>query len=137
MIAVTDTHALLWAATGKLKKLGKAARRYYERADRGTGNIAIYIPAIALVEVAEAVEAGRVTLSHPFPHWVRLLFALGPFVSADLTVEVILAADDLQDIPERGDRLIAATALVLDCPLITRDPAIFAGVDARVETIWD
>lgn len=137
MIAVTDTHALLWAATGKLKKLGKSARRYYERADRGTGNIAIYIPTVALVEVAEAVEAGRVTLSHPFPQWVRQLFTLGPFVSTDLTPEVVVAADRLRGIPERGDRLIAATAIVLGCPLITRDPSIFEGCSSDLEMIWD
>lgn len=137
MIAVTDTHALLWAATGKLKKLGKSARRYYERADRGTGNIAIYIPTVALVEVAEAVEAGRVALSHPFPEWVRRLLGVGPFVAADLTAEVVMAADTVRGIPERGDRLIAATALVLGCPLITRDPAIFNSCGAELETIWD
>jgi predicted nucleic acid-binding protein len=37
-------------------------------------------------------------------------------------------------IPERGDRLIAATALELDYPLITRDPEIAAA--AGLELIW-
>lgn len=37
-------------------------------------------------------------------------------------------------IPERGDRLIAATAVALDVPLITRDPEIAAC--ANVTLLW-
>jgi PIN domain nuclease of toxin-antitoxin system len=33
--AVVDTHALIWALTGQQKRLGTAARRIIERADRG------------------------------------------------------------------------------------------------------
>ena len=136
MIAVCDTHALLWFATGKVKKLGKSARRYLEKADKGA-DVAIYVPTVVLVEVAEAVEARRVKLSHPFAEWVRRLLAAGPFIATDLTTDVVLAAEMLSGIPERADRMIAASALVLGCPLITRDPEIIAAADAGIETIWD
>jgi predicted nucleic acid-binding protein len=53
---------------------------------------------------------------------------------APLTAAVVIAADQLRAIQERGDRLIAATALTLGLPLITRDPAI-AEV-AAVPLIW-
>lgn len=45
-----------------------------------------------------------------------------------------LRARELFAIPERGDRLMAATALELNCPLITRDAAIASS--GLVRTIW-
>jgi predicted nucleic acid-binding protein len=41
---------------------------------------------------------------------------------------------DLFAIPERGDRLIAATAMELGVPLVTRDPQIAKAAD--VDVIW-
>lgn len=52
----------------------------------------------------------------------------------DLTRAMAVRAHSLYAIPERGDRLLAATALELDCPLLTRDPAIRAS--RLVRTIW-
>jgi predicted nucleic acid-binding protein len=53
---------------------------------------------------------------------------------ADLTADVVEAGHELYGISERSDRLIAATALVLGLPLITRDPEISA--QSRIQTIW-
>jgi PIN domain nuclease of toxin-antitoxin system len=130
--AVTDTHALVWAATGRTDRLGRAARRYFQRAERG--DVVIYVPAMAFVEFSEAVHAGRVKLDGSFSDWVDALLGAGPYVAYDLTLDVIRTAETLWGIPERGDRLIAATAKVLDCPLITRDPAIAA--EGSVELLW-
>jgi predicted nucleic acid-binding protein len=62
------------------------------------------------------------------------VLASGHFVAADLTPEVALQAEGLYTVPERGDRLIAATAVHLDCPFITHDGS-FARVPA-LATIW-
>ena len=62
------------------------------------------------------------------------IFASGNYHEAQLTAEIVYAAQRLYSIPERGDRLIAATAIVLDLPLITRDPEIQRA--AGVECIW-
>jgi predicted nucleic acid-binding protein len=43
-------------------------------------------------------------------------------------------AEGLYNIPERGDRLIAATAVHLGCPLLTNDPAITRS--PTVATLW-
>jgi PIN domain nuclease of toxin-antitoxin system len=130
--AVTDTHALIWYATGIHRKLGRAARRFFDRAD--TGRAAVYVPTIVLVEVAELAAAGRVTLTVSFQEWERALFASGKYLPMNLTREVVRVAAELQTIPERGDRLIAATSIHLDCPLITRDPEIARA--AGVRGIW-
>jgi len=131
-VAVTDSHALIWYAMGPGRRLGRAARALFTRAE--SGEATIYVPTLVLVEVAEAVRRGVVRFDGGFSRWTRGLLASGRFVAADLTAAVVLEADGLYTIRERGDRLIAATAVHLECPLITRDPAL-----ARVPsltTVW-
>jgi PIN domain nuclease of toxin-antitoxin system len=131
-LAVTDTHALIWAIDGSRKRLGKHARKLFDKADEGKG--AIYIPALALVELGEACQRDRITLTLPFEEWARAAFASGKYHEAELTAEIVYAAQRLYAIAERGDRLIAATAMALDLPLITRDPDIAKA--AGVECVW-
>ncbi len=129
---MTDPHALIWAIDGRRKNLGKHARRLFDKADEGKG--AIYIPALALAELGEACHKGRVTLSVPFEEWAGAAFGSGKYHEAELTAEIVYVAQRFYAIPERGDRLIAATAVVLELPLITRDPEIQK--TTGVECIW-
>ncbi len=130
-LAVTDAHALIWYAQDRTRKLGSDARRVFAAME--TGAALIYVPALVLVEVGEAAVTGRVSLPYGFEDWVERMLASGHFLAVDLTWEIIRRAERLRSIPERGDRLIAATAVHLGLPLITRDPAIAA---AGVEVIW-
>jgi PIN domain nuclease of toxin-antitoxin system len=131
-LAVTDSHALIWYAMGPGRRLGRAARALFARAERGEATI--YVPTLVLVDVAEAIRRGALRCEGGFSRWARALLSSGRFVAADLSADVVLEAEGLYAIRERGDRLIAATAVHLDCPLITRDPAL-----ARVPslaTVW-
>ncbi|MGH7504573.1 MAG: PIN domain-containing protein [Longimicrobiales bacterium] len=131
-IAVTDTHALVWYAMGRRRKLGARARRVFEAADAGTA--AIWVPVLVLVEVAELARRGVLSLSGGFDGWASGLFATGRFFPAELTLGVVSRAESLYGIAERTDRLIAATAASLGYPLLTRDARIReANV---VPTIW-
>jgi PIN domain nuclease of toxin-antitoxin system len=132
LLAVTDTHALIWAIDGNRKRLGKQARKMFDNADQA--KCAIYVPALALAELGEACHKDRVTLALPFEEWARAAFASGKYHVAELTTEIVYVAQRLYAISERGDRLIAATAVALDLPLITRDPQIAAA--AGVECLW-
>lgn len=131
-LAVTDSHALIWYATGRKRKLGGKARRLFERAD--SAGAAVYVPAIALVEIAEAAHRGVVKLRSGFDVWCRGLLSSPHFIAVDLGVEIVVKAEELYSIRERGDRLIAATAAVLDLPLVTRDPEIAEA--AGVDLLW-
>lgn len=131
-LAVSDAHALIWAATGDVRLLGRNARKFFERVEHGRA--AVYVPTIALVEIGEAVRKGTVHLSQGFEAWGRALLGSGRYHAVDLTPEIVFRAQSLFAVRERGDRLVAATALALDCPVITRDPSI-AGAPG-VDVIW-
>ena len=129
---MADAHALIWYAMGPGRRLGRAARRHFARAERGQA--IVYVPAVVFVEIAEAMRRGALRYNGGFSRWARALIASGRFVAADLTVEIILEAEGLYAIPERGDRLIAATAVSLQCPVITADSAF--GRIPGLTTIW-
>lgn len=130
-IAVTDTHALIWYATGRAERLGRKARGVFERVDRGRA--AVYVPVLSLVEIGDAAQRGLVRLGGGTIEWMKRLLASGRYLPADVNAEVVALAEELRAIRERTDRLIAATALHLDLPLVTRDPAI---AKSGVSTLW-
>jgi PIN domain nuclease of toxin-antitoxin system len=131
-LAVLDSHALIWYAVGAWNRLGRDARRLLERADAGSA--AVFVPAIVLAEVLEAERSGKVRLPGGPAASLGGLAGSTSFPVAALTLDVVRRAQTLYAIPERGDRLIAATAASLDLPLITRDPLIARA--AGVELIW-
>lgn len=132
-IAVLDTHALIWWIDGRMRHVGRRARAFLERVDDGAA--VACVPAIALVELGEAIQRGVLALDEPFDALVeRLDSTPSRYQVVPLTAAVVRRAHDLYAIPERGDRLIAATAREQGYPLITRDPEIAAAIGG--EHLW-
>ena len=129
---VTDTHPLLWYASGAHNKLSKGALRVFEAASRTEA--LVYIPAIALWEASIVLKEGRVSLPEPFGQWARRILSHPGFDLAPLDSQVIVEAAYLRFHSDPFDAAIVATALVKDLPLITKDRAITnAGL---VEIAW-
>ncbi len=132
MSAVLDTHTVLWYL-GNSPELSAIARATIEEAIREARDV--HISAISIVETVYLVERRRL----PLTALERLRGALrdpnsGLFI-APLNTGV---ADAIQNIardivPDMPDRIIAATALHLGLPLITRDRRLQA---AGLKTIW-
>jgi PIN domain nuclease of toxin-antitoxin system len=121
---VTDTHALLWYLNNS-SKLSRDAFHALENAEQE--GLAIYVPAIVLVELRYLVEKGRDISESDFEMIVANLTSPSSAPTfAPLTQSI---AENLRHIPrsvvpDMPDRLIAATALNLDLPLVSKDREI-------------
>jgi PIN domain nuclease of toxin-antitoxin system len=130
VVAVADTHALIWALLGS-PRLSPTARAAMTVA----GTDSVGVSAISLVEVVYLEEKGRL----PAGIFSRIASALGASAGAlveiplDAAVAQTLALVNRDSIPDMPDRIIAATALHLGVPLISRDGKIRA---SSITTIW-
>lgn len=130
--AVLDTHAAVWLLLDS-SKLSPLALRAIE--DAAQGGDPVYVPSISIVEVVYLVERGRL----PATALSRLSDALRSDDSALTIVPLDSAVADAvrrvprDVVPDMPDRIIAATALHLGLPLVTRDRRIKL---AGIKTIW-
>ena len=129
---VADTHALIWYLENS-PRLGSQARAAFDACDRG--EIRIYVPTICLVEIVYLMEKGRVSPDMKSMLDEELKSAESGLVLVDLNEDVADQTANVlrDDIPDLPDRVIAATALALNLPLISRDRKI---VLSGLKTIW-
>lgn len=130
--AVADTHVAIWYLYGD-SRLSHAARSTIEQVAANGHQIAI--SSITLIEAAYLAEKGRIAPEA----FDRLLQAIGDEdsvlteVPIDRYIASALRRVDRSQIPDMPDRIIAATALHLNIPLISRDGRIRL---SEVATIW-
>ena len=96
------------------------------------GEVTIIVPAIVVAEFYFLSIKFRQTVP-PSELMDAVNVAIG-FELSDLGMAQLEKLDDLQEIPEMHDRLIAAESLVLDAPVITRDRAF--SNSSQIETVW-
>jgi PIN domain nuclease of toxin-antitoxin system len=130
--AVADTHAALWHLFGDAR-LSAAAEALIHEAAAARHKIAI--STISLAEVVYLVEKNRL----PASAYEELAGALADpehvFTEAVITAAVVHAMRrvpraEVSDLP---DRIVAATAVYFDVPVISRDSRIRA---ASLKTVW-
>lgn len=132
MLYLADTHAFVWALTNQRRRLGKAARRAFERAE--AGQTVVQLSVISLLELSWLEESGKLHLKEPLEDLARDLSTLPGYDIVPLTAEIVLRGRKFLSF-DPIDRLIVATAEELDCPLITADMAI---QDQKpVPIVWD
>lgn len=130
---VADTHALLWYLNNS-PKLSTTAFAAFERAEQL--RLPIHVPAIVVVQLRYLVEKRTLTEAD----YQKVLEALKDGETALTHAPLdLIAAEALTQIPravvpDMPDRIIAATALALNLPLITRDTNICKLTN--VITIW-
>lgn len=132
MSAVLDTHAAIWY----LVNAENLSQRVFSLIDSAAANdLPTYISAVSLVEVVYLVERGRIA-ADSFERFTRELRQTKPaFQVFPLDYDVASASQRIsrEAVPDMPDRIIAATALHLGLPLVTRDRRLQA---AGIQTIW-
>ncbi len=129
---VVDTHSIVWFLSRDARLSGSA--RDALRSTTATGEV-IYVPSVCLVELTYLAEKGRL----PAIARDQLIQALDdPAVPCSLAPLDRAVADALKlvkrnEVPDLPDRIIAATAVALAVPLVSRDSKIRA---SQVQTIW-
>lgn len=130
--AVTDTHSVVWYLAND-PRLSMPAREAFEAA--GQRGDQIVVSSITLVEMVYLVEKGRI----PPERFSQLMAVLDN--PSTLLIEVAvttaiartLSRVSASAIPDMPDRIIAATGLHLNIPIISRDGKITA---SELTTIW-
>jgi PIN domain nuclease of toxin-antitoxin system len=103
-----DTHVLLYAVVGSLRPRETRMLRAQPWS----------ISAIVLWEIAKLAQLGRIAVDLDHPEVVRVLSRLHVW---PLTREVARASTQLDFHADPADELIAATSVVHNVPLLTRD----------------
>jgi PIN domain nuclease of toxin-antitoxin system len=129
---VADTHGLIWFLNDS-SSLSVPAKAAMVLAVQSGGSIVI--ASITLVEVAYLVEKGRIAATTFDLITAALANPMTGLVLADLDLSVAETVRLVPrvDVPDMPDRIIAATALRLGLPLISRDRKIQA---SAIQTIW-
>ena len=125
---VTDTMALILHLENR--KSSQSVNEIFDSAD--SGKTTIYIPTMVFAEILYLAEKRRISLNlHEVEKHIK---NFQNYKEVPLSFEIIQNAQQITDIPELHDRLIASTASFLNLALITNDPKIESS--KFVNTIW-
>ena len=133
MSVVADTHTIIWY----LRSPEKLSTNALTSLDNALNNDeSIFISAISLVEMNYLVEKNRIPTSSLEQLLQLIDDSLVKLVVVPLDTPVAKAFTQIprEIVPEMGDRIIAATSLYLDLPLVTKDHKIRNL--SNIQTIW-
>lgn len=124
---LADTHALIWYIVER--NLPKKVDDIFRNSENDRA--VVYTPTIVLAECLYLIENGKIELD--FKALLRRIKIADNFVIAAFDADVLDIMQDVK-IPELHDRIIIATAKLLNAKVLTKDEAI--ANSKEVETIW-
>ena len=130
---IADTHSLIWRLQDN-PRLSPQCRSFFSQADEGKATLVI--PTIVLVEMTYLAEKKRITAALVKAALDLLRETRNNYRLAPLDLAVVEALERVPRalVPDMPDRIIAATALSLELPLLSRD-RVMVTVDG-LEVIW-
>ncbi|MCA6587056.1 MAG: type II toxin-antitoxin system VapC family toxin [Pseudanabaena sp. M090S1SP1A06QC] len=133
MSVVADTHTIIWYLRSPEKLSTNAVNALDNALNNGES---IFISAISLVEMNYLVEKNRIPTSSLEQLLQLIDDPLVNLVVIPLDTPVAKAFTQIprKIVPEMGDRIIAATALYLGLPLVTKDHKI--SNLSNIQIVW-
>ncbi|NMF59846.1 type II toxin-antitoxin system VapC family toxin [Pseudanabaena yagii GIHE-NHR1] len=133
MSVVADTHTIIWYLRSPEKLSTNAVNAVDNALNNGES---IFISAISLVEINYLVEKNRIPTSSLEQLLQLIDDPLVKLVVVPLDTPVAKAFTQISRkiVPEMGDRIIAATALYLGLPLVTKDHKI--SNLSNIQIVW-
>lgn len=127
-----DTHALIWFIDNP-EFLSTKARREINRA---FSLQKIYFSQISYWEISMLVAKGRLVFNIQLKEWLESVERLPQCTSVGITPSIAAINYELSDTfhGDPADRIIVATAIDLNVPLITKDKVIENC--KKIKTIW-
>lgn len=113
------------------RKMPKGILRKFQESE--SGDALLFIPSMVLAEIGYLSEKKRIDTN-----LIEVENYIEKFDNVDehfLSLKVVKASFGIDDIPELHDRLIAATAKIIGCPIMTNDPEIKAS--KFIHQTWD
>ena len=129
--ALIDTHVLLWMLDGSLPRRSEIAARKLADAITAHG---VFVSIGSFLDLRYLVDSGRFPadmLRRAEEVVRREAFSV---ISLDLAVHHAMSEVAREQVPDPFDRIIAATALLADLPLLTADGRIRAALGERA--VW-
>ncbi len=118
-----DTHILIWLMSGN-ESLGSDARSCIEAVSHQSGKI--HVSAISIWEIGMLEAKGRIHLKEPVAQWIEKTLKAPSIYLTALSPEILIESCYLPGTihADPADRMIIATARVLNISIITKDAKI-------------
>jgi PIN domain nuclease of toxin-antitoxin system len=131
-VIVVDTHVIIWDAL-KPEMLSKKAKKNIEQANEEEG---ILFCEISLWEIAMLIKKERISIDTSFQNFIKLAFSSNKYQFQGITPEIAELSTQLPEEVNKdpADRIIAATSLIHNIPLITKDSNLLKA--NSITTIW-
>lgn len=132
IVGVVDTHTILWFLSGD-SKLSATARNFIINASIAGDELAI--SSITLVEMVYLIEKGKIPAGR-FTQMIRMTRQPSEgLIEIPVDPEIARSASriDVTKISDMPDRIIAATALYLQVPILSKDGKIQL---SGLTTVW-
>jgi PIN domain nuclease of toxin-antitoxin system len=130
---IVDTHILIWYIT-KPNYLSNDARSAINQAIED--GFPLFISSISIVEICYLTEKGKISpiVLERMESAMHSLDSGIEVIALDHEIALAVRQIDRRVVPELPDRIIAATALHLNLPLVTKDRKIRSLT--TIQTIW-
>jgi len=132
-VIILDTHVLVWWVDGDIKKLSRKARQALEQHGKRKE---LLVASISIFEITTLERRGRLSFKIPASEWLTQVRRLPEYRIEPLTDDIAERAGQFGDAfpGDPADRIIAATALLRDVPLVTYDETLRK--TEHLKTIW-